>query len=203
MVCVRLRIEDVDPYNIILAAEIQFAKEVTLGVIYQQPPSAWHYLLPGMFIIDYLRRISAISRYTKHFMFPRKLALDAARSLLEGQEKSGIDARIEGDIEHWLNSLKLHSQALIQAQKRAIDLLIEHYRKLQNVEGDSIFELIENAYTSGEAYEAHVRELTSAEAEIDRVIIEKMENNEKLKEKLQLEARQVEIGREKILENIF
>ena len=77
------------------------------------------------------------------------------------------------------------------------------FLKLQNVEGDSIFELIENAYTSGEAYEAHVRELTSAEAEIDRVIIEKMENNEKLKEKLQLEARQVEIGREKILENIF
>ena len=192
-----------DPYSIILTAETQFAKEVTLGVIYQQPPSAWRYLVPGMFIIDYLRRGTAISRYSKHFMFPRKLALDAARSLLKGQEKSGIDARIEGDIEHWLNSLKLHSQALIQAQKRAIDLLIEHYRKLQNVEGDSIFELIENAYTSGEAYEAHVRELTSAEAEIDRVIIEKMENNEKLKEKLQLEARQVEIGREKILENIF
>jgi len=192
-----------DPYSIILTAETQFAKEVTLGVIYQQPPSAWRYLVPGMFIIDYLRRGTAISRYSKHFMFPRKLALDAARSLLKGQEKSGIDACIEGDIEHWLNSLKLHSQALIQAQKRAIDLLIEHYRKLQNVEGDSIFELIENAYTSGEAYEAHVRELTSAEAEIDRVIIEKMENNEKLKEKLQLEARQVEIGREKILENIF
>jgi len=192
-----------DPYSIILTAETQFAKEVTLGVIYQQPPSAWRYLVPGMFIIDYLRRGTAISRYSKHFMFPRKLALDAARSLLKGQEKSGIDVRIEGDIEHWLNSLKLHSQALIQAQKRAIDLLIEHYRKLQNVEGDSIFELIENAYTSGEAYEAHVRELTSAEAEIDRVIIEKMENNEKLKEKLQLEARQVEIGRKKIMENIF
>ena len=203
MVCVRLRIEDVDPYNIILAAEIQFAKEVTLGVIYQQPPSAWRYLVPGMFIIDYLRRGTAISRYSKHFMFPRKLALDAARSLLKGQEKSGIDACIEGDIEHWLNSLKLYSLELIQVQKHAIDLLIDHYRKLQDAEGDSIFELIENAYTSGEAYEAHVRELTSAEAEIDRVIIEKMENNEKLKEKLQLEARQVEIGREKILENIF
>ena len=192
-----------DPYSIILTAETQFAKEVTLGVIYQQPPSAWRYLVPGMFIIDYLRRGTAISRYSKHFMFPRKLALDAARSLLKGQEKSGIDVRIEGDIEHWLNSLKLHSQALIQAQKRAIDLLIEHYHKLQDAGGDSLCELIENAYPSRKGYEAHVRELTSAEAEIDRVIIEKMENNEKLKEKLQLEARQVEIGREKILENIF
>ncbi len=192
-----------DQYNIILTAETQFAKEVTLGVIYQQPPSAWRYLVPGMFIFDYLRRGTAITRYSKHFMFPRQLALDAARSLLKGQEKSGIDARIESDIEHWLDSLKLHSQELIQAQKRAVDLLIEHYRKLQDAEGDSISELIENAYTSREAYEAHVRELTSAEADIDRVIIEKMGNNEKLKEKLQLETRQVEIGRQKILENIF
>jgi hypothetical protein len=193
----------VDPYNIILAAEIQFAKEVTLGVIYQQPPSAWHYLLPGMFIIDYLRRISAISRYTKHFMFPRKLALDAARSLLEGQEKSGIDARIESDIENWLNSLKLYSQELIQAQQRGIDLLIEHYHKLQDAEGNSLRELIENAYPSRQGYEAHVHELAVVEADIDRVIIKKMGHNEKLKEKLQLEARQVEIGRKKIMENIF
>ena len=192
-----------DPHNIILAAETQFAKEVALGVIYQQPPSAWHYLVPGMFIIDYLRRGSAISRYTKHFMFTRKLALDAARSLLEGQEKSGIDARIESDIENWLNSLKLYSQELIQAQKRAIDLLIEHYRELQDAEGDSLHELIEKAYPSREAYESHVRELTSAEKDIDRVLLEKMRQNEKLKEKLQLEAKQVEIGRKKILQNIF
>ena len=193
-----------DQYNIILTAETQFAKEVTLGVIYQQPPSAWHYLVPGMFIIDYLRRGTAISRYTRHFMFPRKLALDAARSLLKGQEKPGIDTRIENDLQHWLKSLKLYSQELIQAQKRAIDLLIEHYHKLQEAEGDSIYELIENAYTSREAYETHLRELTSAEEDIDRVIVDKTgKKNEKLKEKLQLEARQVEIRRKKILENIF
>jgi hypothetical protein len=192
-----------DPYDIILEAETRFAKEVTLGVIYQRQPSAWHYLVPGMFIIDYLRRGTAISRYTKHFMFPRKLALDAARSLLRGQEKSEIDARIESDIGHWLNGLKLHSQDLIQAQKRTIDLLIEHYRKLQDAKGDSIYALIENAYPSREAYESHLHELTSAEADIDRTIIENVGNNEKLEEKLHLEARQVEIGRKKILDNIF
>jgi hypothetical protein len=63
--------------------------------------------------------------------------------------------------------------------------------------------LIENAYTSREAYEAHVCELTSAEAEIDRAIIEKIGNNEKLKEKLRLEAQQVEKRHRNIIENIF
>ena len=73
-------------YELIIAAERQFAREVTLGVIVQQPLSVWHYLLPGMFIIDFLRRTSAISRYTKHFMFPRQLAIDAAQHLLQGYE---------------------------------------------------------------------------------------------------------------------
>jgi hypothetical protein len=192
-----------DKYDIILSAETQFAREVTLGVTYLQPPSAWQYLIPGMFIIDYLRRGTAISRYTKHFMFPRKLAMDAARSLLNGQEKAGIDTRIENEIEQWLNSLKLYSKDLAHSQKQAVDLLTDHYCKLLNADGDSHNELIENAYISRDAYEGHVRELALAEKEIDRAIIEIMGNNEKLMEKLELEAQQVEIRRRKILDDIF
>ncbi|UCD80055.1 MAG: NF038143 family protein [Desulfobacterales bacterium] len=190
-------------YEMILAAEKQFAREVTLGVIVQQPLSVWHYLIPGMFIFDFLRRTSAISRYTKHFMFPRQLAIDAAQHLLQGYEQSAVNSRMAADIETWLNSLKLYSPQLAQAQRRAVDLLIAHYSKLLRAEGNSHLELIENAYSSQEDYEAHVRELTSAEAEIDLAILEKTGSNEKLKEKLHLEAQQVELRRNKILENIF
>ena len=192
-----------EKYDIILSDEKQFAREVTLGMIVQQPLTAWHYLMPGMFIVDFLRRTTAISRYTKHFMFPRRLAIDAAQHLLTGYEKAAVNSRITVDIENWLNSLNLYSLQLAEVQKHAVDLLTTHYSKLLNAEGNSHYELIENAYTSSEAYEVHVRELTLAEADIDRVIIEKMGQNEKLKEKLQLEARQVEIGRKKIMENIF
>jgi len=190
-------------YELILAAEKQFAREVTLGVIVQQPLSVWHYLIPGMFIFDFLRRNTAISRYTKHFMFPRQLAIDAAQNLMQGYEASSVNSRIAAEIENWLNSLNINSLQLARAQQRAIDLLIGHYSKLLRAEGNSHIELIENAYGSREAYEAHVRELTTAEAEIDRAIIEKMGNDEKLKEKLQLEAQQVELRRNRILENIF
>jgi hypothetical protein len=192
-----------DKYDIILSDEEQFAREVTLGVIVQQPLTGWYYLMPGMFIIDFLRRTTAISRYTKHFMFPRRLAIDAARDLLKGYEKAAVSSRIVAEIENWLNSLHLYSPQLAEAQKHAIDLLITHYSKLLDAEGNSHHELIENAYTSREAYEAHVSELTSAETQIDWAIIEEMGNNEKLKKKLQMEAWQVEIGRKKILQNIF
>jgi len=190
-------------YELIVAAEKQFAREVTLGVIVQQPLSVWHYLMPGMFIVDFLRRTSAISRYTKHFMFPRQLALDAARHLLQGYEKADIKSRLSADIEKWLNSLNLYSVRLAEAQQHAVDVLIEHYSKLLGVEGTSHYELIEYAYITRQVYEAHVTELASAEAEIDRAIIEKMGDQAKLKEKLQLEAQQIELRRKKILEDIF
>lgn len=192
-----------DKYELIIAVEKQFAREVTLGVIVQQPLSVWHYLIPGMFILDFLRRTSAISRYTRHFMFPRKLALDAARQLLQGYEKAGVTSRLAADIETWLNSLHLYSRELAQAQQHTVDLLTAHYTRLLSAEGASHFELIENAYGSREAYESHLQELTAAEAEIDRAIIEKMGKNERLKEKLQLEAQQVELRRNRIVENIF
>jgi hypothetical protein len=190
-------------YEMILAAEKQFAREVTLGVIVQRPLSVWHYMIPGMFIFDFLRRTSAISRYTKHFLFPRQLAIDAAQRLLHGHEKAAENSQVAAEIQNWLSSLNLYSLQLAQAQQRAVDLLIAHYGKLLNAEGNSYDELIENAYSAREAYEAQVRELTAAEAEIDRAVIEKAGNNEKLKEKLQLEAQQVELRRKKILDNIF
>lgn len=190
-------------YEMILAAEKQLAREVTLGVIVQQPLSAWHYVIPGMFIFDFLRRTSAISRYTKHFLFPRQLAIDAARRLLQGYEKATEYSQITAQIQNWLNSLNLYSQLLARAQQRTVDVLIVHYTKLLEAEGNSHDELIENAYASREVYEAHVRELTAAEAEIDRAIIEKIGNNEKLIEKLRLEALQVEKRRRHIIESIF
>jgi hypothetical protein len=190
-------------YDLIIAAEKQFAREVTLGVVVQQPLSVWHYLIPGMFIIDFLRRTSAVSRYTKHFIFPRQLAIDAAQHLLQGYERSDVSSRLADDIETWLNSLHLNSPQLALAQQRAVDLLIAHYSKLLSAEGNTYLELIENAYGSPKAYETYVGELTSAEAEIDRAIVETMGNNEKLKEKLQLEAQQVALRRTRILESLF
>ena len=66
-----------EKYKMILMTEEKMAREVTLGVIVTRPLTVWHHIIPGMFIIDFLRRGSALRRYTNHFMFPRKLAIDA------------------------------------------------------------------------------------------------------------------------------
>ena len=192
-----------DRYHMIVAAEEQFAREVTLGVIVQRPMTVWHYIIPGMFIIDYLRRGSAISQYTKHFMFPRKLALDAAGALLEGQDKTSVTSQIEDDISTWLNSLNLYSQELLHAQAVVVDLLMDHYFKLLRTDGDTYLFLIKNAYKNRGDFKALINELTSAEEEVDGKIIEKIGKNKNLKEKLLAEQQQVAKRRQKIMDEIF
>ncbi|HUT72765.1 MAG TPA: NF038143 family protein, partial [Desulfatiglandales bacterium] len=62
-------------YDMILSAEGSFARTVALGVVVRRPLTAWHYLIPGMFLIDFLRRSAEIRKYSEHFLFPRRQAL--------------------------------------------------------------------------------------------------------------------------------
>lgn len=190
-------------HQMIVSAEEQFAREVTLGVVVQQPLSAWIYVIPGMFIIDFLRRTTAISRYTKYFMFPRRLAIDAAQNLISGYETASVQSKIVAEIENWLKPIGLYSPQLALAQKSQVDLLTAHYGKLLAADGSSYYELIENAYGTRESYVDHLQELTTAEDEIDLEIMATAGDNPKLKEKMELEKKEVANRRQKILEEIF
>ena len=192
-----------DKYELIINAEQQFAREVALGVIYQRPLSAWHYLIPGMFIIDFLRRGSTIRKYTETFMFPRKLAVEGARSLLAGETRAAIDSHLEGEIKRWLIEHRLDSQELTLAQKETVDLLMDHYVKLLQAKGESYDGLIQRAYSSRENFKVYIQQITAAENKVDQAILAKVGENPTVKEKLQLEAQQVENRRRKILEDIF
>jgi hypothetical protein len=95
-----------EKYKMILMAEEKFAREVTLGVIVTRPLTVWRNLIPGMFIVDFLRREGALRKYTEYFLFPRKLAIDAAQALARGEEAAALFSHIEYDTTGWLNALK-------------------------------------------------------------------------------------------------
>jgi hypothetical protein len=192
-----------DKYQIIRSAEEQFAREVTLGVMIQRPLPALLYIIPGMFFIEYLRRGTAIRKYTKHFMFPRNLALLTAEAVLRGEDGQEINARVEMDIRNWLSELGLYSPELAEAQKKSVELIRDHYMKLLAAEGDSIHDLIKAAYPSKGDYVALLEVLSSAEKEIDGSIVGRIGEHPKLHEKLQLEAQQVEKRHRKIMEEIY
>jgi uncharacterized protein (DUF1778 family) len=156
-----------------------------------------------MFLIDFLRRGTAIRRYTETFMFPRKLALQAAHDLLNGHESTSIDEKNQAEIYNWLDSHHLLSPELSRAQKTVVDVLAEHYAKLLRADGDSYDNLIEAVYTFRHDFQAYITQISVAEKEVDRAILALVGNNQKLKEKLQLEEQQVAERRTRILEAIY
>ena len=190
-------------YDMILAAEEAFARQVALGVIVTTPQSAFHYLIPFMFIFDFLRRTATIRHYTRHFLFPRKLALDAAQDILGGKDERERLSAIEPQIQAWLNGLKLHSSAVQQKQMDVIHLLVEHYMKLLQVNGDSYNALILNGYDNRQNYEAHLSHLAAQEERLDRAILEELGQDEKLRQKLRSERAQVKRLSEKGIDRIF
>jgi hypothetical protein len=192
-----------DQYELILSAEESLARQVALGVIVMQPLTVWHYLIPFMFIYDFLRRTVTIRRYSQHFMFPRRLAVDAARDILRGEAREEKRIRVGDDTKGWLHSLDLYSDALYEAQMKMIDFLVDHYAKLLQVEGNTYDALVRNAYTSGVDYEAHLSLLTSVEKDVDRAIMERLGETEKLREKILAEQTQLERMRQKDMERIF
>jgi hypothetical protein len=192
-----------DKYDIIMNAEEQFAREVTLGVIVTRPLTAWHTIVPGFFIFDYLRRGSAIRQFTKYFMFPRKLALDAAVAVTGEENKETSNSRIREDISRWLESQDLYSLNLVQAHVELIGKLEAHYLKLLDSDGNTVNYLIENAYQHRDNFRQFIETITSAENEVDRLVIEQLGDKEKIKEKILAEQQQIAKRRQKILDEVF
>jgi hypothetical protein len=192
-----------EKYKMILMTEEQMAREVTLGVIVTRPLTVWHYIIPGMFIIDFLRRGSALRKYTEHFMFPRKRAIDAAQALAQGQDEDAVSSRLENETRLWLNSLDLYTPGLLDAQLAVIKLLVDHYARLLNADGVSIYALIKAAYESRDRFQEHIDELTAAEADVDRELIAKLGETDKLKAKISAEQKQLEERRSKIIAEVF
>ena len=189
--------------DIIWAAEEAFARQVALGVIVTTPQSAFHYLIPFMFIFDFLRRTATIRHYSRHFLYPRRLALDAAQDILGGEDRSKRLSAIEPQVQAWLKGLKLRSSAVQQKQMDVIHLLLEHYMKLLQVNGDTYNALVLNGYDNRQNYEAHLSRLAAEEEGLDRAILQELGQNEKLRQKLRVEREQVKRLSEKGMDKIF
>ena len=90
-----------------------------------------------------------------------------------------------------------------QRQLKEINLLIDHYSKLLNADGDIYNYLVKNAYNHQESYAAFLSRLASVEKEVDRAITETLGEKEKLREKILAEQQQLKKQREKNLAEIF
>jgi hypothetical protein len=190
-------------HKVILEAEESLARAVALGVHVKRPLSAWHFVLPGMFIFDFLRRSSETRRYSTLFVFPRKLALDGALDIIKGENRKKILSQIEEEVKQWLSSLNLYSERLHRKYMEEIDLLVDHYSKLLHVEGKSYRALVNHAYGTRAQYEVYLQKLSVAEQEVDQAIAEIQGGTEEIGERLRAEQIQVMELRIKEVNQIF
>jgi len=190
-------------HHIILEAEESFARAVALGVHVKKPLSAWHFLLPGIFIFDFLRRSNEMRRYSALFLFPRKLALDGALDIIKGEERKKILLQIEEKMREWLSSSNLYSEKLHRSHMEEISMLIDHYSKLLYADGKNYPALVQNTYRTQETYEAYLHRLTATEQEIDLAIAEIHGDTNDIWERLRAEKVQLEELRRKEANQIF
>lgn len=182
---------------LILNEEESFARAVALGVIVKRPSSAWHFLLPGMFLFDFLRRSSETRRYSDLFLLPRRLALDGAFDLLNGEKREKVFLKSGEEIRGWLSALKLDSERLLRAHMSQVTLLVDHYTRLLRPEKGSYEGLIRQAYPTREHYETFLRELTAAEREVDQAVAAFHGGSDAIRQRLEAEQNQVEALRKK------
>lgn len=78
-----------------------------------------------------------------------------------------------------------------------------HYERLLKAGGSTYDEIVRNAYGTSASYHKYLRELSSAESQLDRAILERVDNSEAVEEKLMAEAKQLEKFREKEVERVF
>jgi hypothetical protein len=192
-----------DTYQIILKAEESFARTVALGVVVKNPLTTWHFIIPGMFIFDFLRRNSETKRYGELFLLPRKSALHGTLNVLKGEDRKQVLSRVEEEIRQWLISLKLYSERLLRGHMDQVNLLIDHYIKLFQAEGNTYQELVRNAYKTQDQFVGHLQRLVAAEQEVDGAVAEIHGGTPEIRERLRAEQVQVEALRKKEVQRIF
>lgn len=158
-------------HGIILSYEESFARAVATKMIIMKPLSVWHLLIPFVFAFDFFQRKRDTEIFTKNFLFTKKLALDAAVAINQGEDRQSQLAKIENETRDRLTLQKLYSWGIHQGQVKGVNLLIDHYSKLLEAEGDSYQSLVKNAYQTRDNYEAFLHQLTVIEKEIDRAVI--------------------------------
>jgi hypothetical protein len=190
-------------YQMILSAEESFAQGVALGAWVQRPLTAWHYLLPGMFVWDIVKRRMSIQQYSGLFLFPRKLALDAALEMIRGEEREGVLSKAENKVQEWLSVQKVYSPRILRGHIEQIRILLDHYSRLLQAEGESYSRLIRNTYGTRENYESFLARLSAAEGDVDQGLSEIQGGTAESWERLRAEQVQVGQLRKREVDRIF
>ena len=157
-------------YRAILAQERSWAVSVARIVIKPRSISVWEVLIPVLLIFSFAKTKSEKEVIIQNLLFTKELALKAALDMAKnGRNRKEVLFPIEEKTSSLVNTVKdgIYSEEIRQKQLKEINLLIDHYCRLLNAEGENYASLVINAYQAPESYSNFLTQLKASEKEVN------------------------------------
>jgi len=156
-------------YKKILSHERSWAISVARSVIKQRPISVWEVMIPILLVFLYAKSRTDKENFIQNLLFTKNLALEAAFDMIEkGLGKEKVISKIKdktGDILA-SDTKGIYSQKIRLKQMKEIELLVGHYQRLLEAEGQDYDTMTKNAYQTLGKYTAFLDQLEQAEKEV-------------------------------------
>jgi Fe2+ transport system protein B len=158
-------------YDRIIARERALANSVARSVVAPRPFGVWDIMIPMVFILNFMKNKQMRELFIQNYIFTKQLALQAAFDILKkGQSREEVLARIVSKTGDILASeaQEIYSNEIRREQMKEMDLLIDHYRKLLESDGDDYSSFVANAYQNGHSYSIFLEQLMAAEKKVSQ-----------------------------------
>lgn len=155
----------------ILSRETAMARAVALATIKPRPFSVWEVLIPIIFIFGYMRSKETREVFTQNVLFTKKMAMQAAFDMLKkDQTRESVMERIRSKTREMIATIPggIYSEEIRQEQLKEIELLVDHYCRLLNSDGDDYDSLVFNAYRTPERLTEFFERLQKTEESVGR-----------------------------------
>jgi hypothetical protein len=155
----------------ILSHETAVARSVALAVIQPKPFSVWEVLIPILFIFGYMRSKEQREVFAQNVLFTKKMALQAAFDMFKKDHTRETEMeQIRSKTREMIATIPggIYSAEIRQEQLKEIDLLVDHYGRLLNSEGDDYDSLVFNAYRKPQRLSDFFERLQEAEERVGR-----------------------------------
>jgi hypothetical protein len=156
-------------FKIIFERERSMAQGLALSLIRPKTLTVWEIMLPIIFILNFMKLKQSREIFVQNQMFTKKMALDAALDIKKkNASKETVMAQIQAKTKEMVSSVPggIYSDDIRRQQLKEIDLLVDHYTRLLNAEGQDYPSLVTDAYQTAADYSSFLEALKSAENEV-------------------------------------
>ena len=136
-----------------------------------KPFTVWEVTIPIIFIFGYMKSKETREVFAQNVMFTKKMAIQAAFDMLKkGQTRESVMERIRSKTQDMIASVPdgIYSAEIRREQLKEIDLLIDHYCRLLNSQGNDYDSLVLNAYQTPDRLADFFERLQEAEDGVGR-----------------------------------